>query len=56
MKDEVRALPSADRQRRLERAYQRLASAGAHYVVDGIGDVPAVVDDINRRLASGERP
>jgi phosphonoacetaldehyde hydrolase len=33
-----------------------LLKSGAHYVVDDIRGVPAVVADINRRLANGERP
>jgi len=33
-----------------------LAAAGAHYVVDGIWELPPVLDDINRRLAGGEKP
>ena len=41
---------------KLDRAYTRMHQAGAHYVVDGIWDVPAVLDDINARLARGERP
>jgi phosphonoacetaldehyde hydrolase len=40
----------------LDRAYTRMQQCGAHYVVDGIWDVPAVLDDINARLARGERP
>lgn len=50
---------AADRevlQARLARAYQRMSQSGAHYVVDGIADVMPAMDDINRRLALGERP
>jgi phosphonoacetaldehyde hydrolase len=53
---EVAALPAEEYARRIERAYTHLASVGAHYVVDGIADVPACLDDIERRLASGEKP
>ena len=53
---EINALDTDVLQRRLTRAYDRMAKAGAHYVVDGIWDVPAVLDDINRRLARGDRP
>ena len=53
---EIDALDPEIRERKLERAYTRLAQAGAHYVVDGIGDVPPLLDDINARLARGERP
>lgn len=53
---EINALDPDVLQRRLNKAYDRMAKAGAHYVVDGIQDVPAVLEDINRRLAQGERP
>ena len=35
---------------------QRLAAAGAHYVIDGVADLLPVVDLIEGRLARGERP
>jgi phosphonoacetaldehyde hydrolase len=41
---------------KLALAYQRMGRAGAHYVVDGISDAMPALDDINRRLARGERP
>ena len=34
----------------------RLRDAGAHYVIDSVNDLPAVVDAIATRLAAGERP
>ncbi|KAK6187100.1 hypothetical protein SNE40_005198 [Patella caerulea] len=39
-------------------AYSRklLVHSGAHYVIDSIVELPDVVDDINRRLANGEKP
>ena len=46
--DEVRALNEA--------ATRKLRGAGAHYVVDTIADVPALIDDIEQRLRKGERP
>ncbi len=54
--EKLNALDPEDRKRRLKRAKHRLAMAGVHYVVDGIWDVPPVIDDINRRLAAGEKP
>jgi len=33
-----------------------LTESGAHYVCDSIADLPKVVEDINRRLAAGEKP
>jgi phosphonoacetaldehyde hydrolase len=53
---EIEALPVEDRQRRLFRAYQRLMQAGAHYVVDSIGETVAILDLIESRLATGEKP
>lgn len=49
-------LGAEERRRRVEMARARLAAAGSHYVVDGIGDVPPVLDEIDRRLARGETP
>ena len=45
-----------DYERRLQRSYDILGRAGAHYVIDTINDLPTVLDDVNRRLASGEHP
>jgi phosphonoacetaldehyde hydrolase len=41
---------------KLARAYRRMSQSGAHYVVDGIRDVMPALDDIQTRLARGERP
>ena len=54
--DEIAALPEDELEERLAGAYKRLYQTGAHYVVDGIWDVPPLLDDINARLAHGERP
>jgi phosphonoacetaldehyde hydrolase len=53
---EVAALAPEERRRRTREAAEKLAAAGAHYVVDGIWELPPVLDDINRRLAGGEKP
>lgn len=53
---EIEALPQAEYDRRIARAYERMYHAGAHYVVDGITDVLPCLDDIERRLAQGEKP
>lgn len=54
--EEITRLEPNVLQASLERARTRMHQSGAHYVVDGIWDVPAVLDDINARLARGERP
>ncbi|HQN00238.1 MAG TPA: phosphonoacetaldehyde hydrolase [Candidatus Hydrogenedentes bacterium] len=53
---EIAALDPEIRERKRTRAITRLAQAGAHYVVDGIWDVPPLLDAINARLTRGERP
>jgi phosphonoacetaldehyde hydrolase len=53
---EVRALAPEERRRKTQAAEERLSAAGAHYVVEGIWDLPPVIDEINRRLAGGETP
>jgi phosphonoacetaldehyde hydrolase len=53
---EIGALDPEVRQAKLARACKRMRQTGAHYVVDGIADVVPILDDINARLAAGERP
>lgn len=53
---EVETLDSPALMARLETAHTRLAEAGAHYIVDGLDEVPDVLDEINQRLRAGERP
>jgi phosphonoacetaldehyde hydrolase len=54
--DADKKLPKAEIKRRLAKTRQILAQAGAHYVIDSIADIEPVIDDINARLARGERP
>lgn len=35
---------------------EKLQNAGAHYVVDSVANLPAVIMDINERLEKGEQP
>jgi len=49
-------LPKAEQERLRQGAYTRLYHSGAHYVVDAIGDIMPCLDDIEARLARGERP
>lgn len=53
---ELEALDHAERQRRSQRAYDRMYQGGAHYVVDSIADILPCLDDIQERLARGDRP
>jgi len=54
--DEIAALPQPEYRQRLDRVYQTLNEAGADYVVDTIADIAPCLDQINHRLASGEKP
>lgn len=49
-------LPEEEKQAKRERAYKRMQMGGAHYVVDTIADLMPCLDDIETRLAQGERP
>ena len=53
---EWNAADDAEKERRRTRAYDRLAASGAHYVIDSIVDLPALLIEIEARLAEGERP
>jgi phosphonoacetaldehyde hydrolase len=53
---EVEALSTEDRERIIKKNEAQLYQMGAHYVIDGIWDLPDVLDDIEFRLAQGEHP
>lgn len=53
---EVARLSPAELNQRLIRARQRLLEAGAHLVIDSIAELPAVIDELESRLATGVRP
>lgn len=50
------ALPQAEQARLREQAAAKLIAAGAHVVIDSVAELPAVLADIDARLARGERP
>jgi phosphonoacetaldehyde hydrolase len=53
---EIANLPQDVLETKLAQAYVRMHQTGAHYVVDGIWDVPPILDLIDQRLRRGERP
>jgi phosphonoacetaldehyde hydrolase len=53
---EVKALPQERLDGYRQSIYPQLQQAGAHYLIDGIWDLPGVLDDIQSRLAHAERP
>jgi phosphonoacetaldehyde hydrolase len=54
--DEAKSLPDEEMQRRLALTREILRKAGAHYVIDEFTQLPEVIDDVNERLARGEKP
>ena len=54
--DEWEALPEDQKKAKREYAYRRMETCGSHYVVDTIADLMPCLDDIEARLARGERP
>jgi phosphonoacetaldehyde hydrolase len=53
---ELAALSAEEVERKVDRAADGLAKSGAHYVVESISDVPAVIAQIEQRLKMGDRP
>ena len=55
-REEEATLSQEEIGRRHEETRALLRKAGAHYVIDSIADIESVVDEINARLARGEKP
>ncbi len=54
--EDVAALPEADLRSQLSAAEQQYRRAGAHFVVERFSDCLPVIEEIQRKLARGERP
>jgi len=54
--EEWKAKTEAERETRRTAAAQNLRAAGAHYVIDTVAELPAVIADINAKLAEGVMP
>lgn len=54
--EEAESLSDDEIQRRLAKTRDILIKAGAHYVIDTFDQLPAVIEDVNQRLARGEQP
>jgi phosphonoacetaldehyde hydrolase len=53
----VRKMSAEDLAAREQASKEKLVKeSGAHYVIDDLRDMPAVIADVNGRLAAGERP
>jgi phosphonoacetaldehyde hydrolase len=51
-----KTLSDSEIARRLAFTRETLRKAGAHYVIDTFDQLPAVIEDVNARLARGEKP
>ena len=54
--EEEATLSDADIAARMAHTRKILEQSGAHYVIDSLVELPAVIEDINARLARGEKP
>ena len=53
---DLTALSPCDRKAKTDAARARLALCGPHYIIDTTAELLPIIDDINSRLARGERP
>ena len=54
--EEEDSLTGEEIQRRHKITRDTLRKAGAHYVIDSLADIEPFIEDINARLARGEKP
>jgi len=54
--EQADVMPQKEIQRRLEFKREILRKSGAHYVIDTFDQLVDVIDDVNKRLARGEKP
>jgi len=50
------AMSAEEKEERVQVSRVKLYGSGAHYVIDKISDIIDVVNDVNKRLAAGEKP
>jgi len=50
------ALPEGERRKRCAAARHKFAALGAHYVIGSTAELLPVIDDLNDKIARGERP
>jgi len=54
--DELAALPEAERKALREKASAALGRHRPHYIIDTVADLPPIIEEIEARMARGERP
>jgi phosphonoacetaldehyde hydrolase len=55
-RDEFQRLDPATRTARCDAARRQLTFAGAHWAIDSVADLPALLPEIDDRLRTGDRP
>jgi phosphonoacetaldehyde hydrolase len=53
---EVKALDESTLNQKRKKITERFYQVGAHFVADGLWDCPRIIQEIDTRLARGERP
>ena len=54
--EELASLNPAELDRRIHAAQQKLTSAGAHFVIDSVADLPELIERVNQSMHEGEKP
>jgi len=54
--EQLAALPAGEQAARASAAHRKLGDAGAHYTIDAVADFYPLLEQIEARLAKGERP
>lgn len=54
--DEAAAMPAEELRRRCDEAARKLTSAGAHFIIDSVADLPEIILEIDRQLERGKLP
>jgi len=49
-------MPEEEKEKRRQQSREKLLASQAHYVIDSIAQLPTVVEDIEARMETGERP
>lgn len=54
--EEVKNMDKDELNNRLEIVRKRFLDNGAHFIIDEVGDLEIIIDEVNKRLIRGERP
>jgi phosphonoacetaldehyde hydrolase len=54
--DEIRVLDPVELESRARQGRERMKEAGAHFVIDGVEQLPELLDSLNKKIALGGKP